>query len=167
MFSLSYCAIAALLLGLAATLVLAAHLTPARWWKRPNLLALLVLLGGTWAVGTLMLPILETVVETVAGVPRAHAATPAMARAVSSSTPVPVPVAGRTYIAYQDVNLRSDSTVSARRIGVVPGGALVTLTGAHQGDWWQVTALLAGQRRVGWASSLWLRRPEEGFKPRS
>ncbi|WP_229424992.1 hypothetical protein [Massilia sp. Se16.2.3] len=38
--------------SLAATLVLAAHATPRAWWRRPNARALLVLVGGTAAIGS-------------------------------------------------------------------------------------------------------------------
>jgi hypothetical protein len=44
---------------------------------------------------------------------------------------------------------------------VVPAGAIVTPTGQHDGDWWQVRATIDGRETTGWASSLWLRRSDE------
>ncbi|MDB5754006.1 MAG: bacterial domain protein, partial [Massilia sp.] len=47
--------IGAFAVGLALTLVLAAFLTPAHWWRRPNLRALAILAAGTWGIGSLLL----------------------------------------------------------------------------------------------------------------
>jgi hypothetical protein len=38
----------------------------------------------------------------------------------------------------------------------------VTASGKRRGDWWQVSAVVDGRRLDGWASSLWLRRADEG-----
>jgi uncharacterized protein YraI len=59
------------------------------------------------------------------------------------------------------LNLRAASGTGARRIGVVPAGATVTTTGARDGDWWQVSAMVGGKEANGWVSSLWLRRADE------
>jgi hypothetical protein len=45
---------------------------------------------------------------------------------------------------------------------VLPAGTLVTRSGAADGDWWQVRARIQGREIEGWASSLWLRRIDEG-----
>jgi hypothetical protein len=47
--------IGAFAIGLAATLVLAALLTPRRWWQRPNLRALAIVAAGTWGIGSMLL----------------------------------------------------------------------------------------------------------------
>ncbi len=135
--------------GLVATLVLAAFLTPRSWWRRANARALAVLAGGTLAIGGglawLMTP------------PAAAHAAPLAAIAA----PHDAPEAGGRYRVYDDLNLRSARTVGARRLTVIPAGAVVTATGAHAGDWWELTASVQGHTVRGWASSLWLRRVDE------
>lgn len=140
----------AFLLALATTLVLAAFLTPGRWWKRPNLRALAVLVAGTWGIGSLLL--------WLAPVP-AMAAPPAT-QGIAAIGPAPLP-AGRTYYVFEDLNLRAASGTGAQRVAVVPVGAMVTATGAREGDWWEVSAKVGGRQVTGWASSLWLRRADE------
>ena len=132
--------VGAFALGLALTLVLAAFLTPRAWWRRPNLRALAILAAGTWGLGSLLLPM---------------APAPAMAATTATA------VAGRSYRVFEDLNLRDASATSARRVGVVPPGTMVTATGAHAGDWWEVRATIKGKRVTGWVSSLWLRRADE------
>jgi hypothetical protein len=134
--------------ALVLTLILAAWLTPRAWWRRPNARALAVLAGGTVALGAL----LHGLPGTTATV---HAA--ALPKAAAE-----VPVAAARYRARDNVNLRAGVGVNAPRLGVVPGGAQVTASGRHQGDWWQVSAVVDGRRQQGWASSLWLRRTDEG-----
>jgi hypothetical protein len=131
--------------GLVATLVLAAWLTPRAWWRRPNACALAVLAGGTFAIGSALLWWLGP------------AAPPARLAALQAVA-VPSPVG---YRAYDDLNLRAGTGVSAQRVAVVPAGAPVTPTGARKGDWWEVSARVAGREVRGWASSLWLRREDE------
>ncbi|MEO7495315.1 MAG: SH3 domain-containing protein [Massilia sp.] len=136
-------------IGLLATLVLASFLTPARWWRRPNARALAVLVAGTWGIGSLFLPLMQT---------------PALASTETAVTPAPLPspvMAGRDYLVFEALNLRAGSGVSAPRITVVPVGATVTATGRHEGDWWQVHTRINGREIDGWASSLWLRRADE------
>jgi len=133
--------IGAFALGLALTLVLAAFLTPRAWWRRPSVRALAILAAGTWAIGSLLLLPMP----------------PAPALAATSATTM----AGRTYRVFEDLNLRDASATSARRVGVVPPGTMVTATGAHAGDWWEVRATIKGKRITGWVSSLWLRRADE------
>ncbi|MDQ1832976.1 SH3 domain-containing protein [Massilia scottii] len=139
--SASYLTMAAYAAGLIATLVLAAWLTPARWWRRPNLRAASILVAGTWGLGALLLSLLP-------------AALPALAAAPPSHT-------GISYTVYDDLNLRADKGIGAPRIAVAPAGTVVTTTGLRDGDWWQVSARIDGKIVRGWSSSLWLRRAEE------
>lgn len=137
--------IAAFGAGLVATLVLAAWLTPRAWWRRANARALAVLAVGTLAIGAMLLWLF--------GPPQ---------RAVAAMlTPIPLQAHG-TYTVYRDLNLRASSGVSSRRLAVVPAGASITFTGLRDGDWWQVRAQVDGREVRGWASSLWLRRSDEG-----
>ncbi len=129
--------------ALAATLLLAAVLTPKSWWKRPNLLAAFVLAGGTWGLGGLALQWL--------------AASPARAATPLAAAKLPT----QRFITHQDLNLRSSASTASRRLAVVPAGAAVAATGLRDGDWWQVTATVDGAPLTGWASSLWLRRNGE------
>lgn len=128
--------------GLIATLVLAAWLTPARWWRRPNLRAASILAAGTWALGALLLSLTP-------------AAQPVMAAVV------PPVQAGVGYTVYDDLNLRAGKGIGAPRIAVVPAGMVVMTTGLRDGDWWEVRARIDGKEVRGWSSSLWLRRAEE------
>lgn len=142
--------IGAFAIALVVTLVLAAFLTPASWWKRPNVRALAILAVGTWGIGSLLL--------WMAPKP-AMAATPVVAglaalQRVNSS-------AERSYYVFEDLNLRAASGIGARRVAVVPVGATVTATGMRAGDWWEVRTKVSGKRVTGWVSSLWLRRPDE------
>lgn len=132
--------------ALAATLLLAFVLTPASWWKRPNLLAACVLAGGTWGLGGLALQWL--------------AASPARAAAPIVATTAP-PAGTGQYVVHHDLNLREGASTASARLAVVPVGAIVTATGLRSGDWWQVSASVGQARLTGWASSLWLRRARE------
>ena len=60
-----------------------------------------------------------------------------------------------------DLNLRAAGATSAARVAVVPAGAYVIASGAREGDWWELRATVDGKSVRGWASSLWLRRPDE------
>ncbi|WP_145647314.1 SH3 domain-containing protein [Pseudoduganella lurida] len=142
-------------LGLVLTLILAAHLTPAHWWRRPTARGAAVLGGGTWAGGALLLYCFATA-------PVAPVAAPLIASDVpEQQTGTPPPAAGARYRVYRDLNVRGAAGVGAARLAVVPQGALVAATGAHEGDWWQITYASGTSRQTGWASSLWLRRPGE------
>ena len=138
--------------ALILTLALASRLTPRHWWRRPNLRALGVLAGGTLAFGALFCVLF--------GVGPEHAST-ALAQAAPAAG-AGTPPAGARYRVVDALNLRSANGVRAARVDVIPAGTLVTATGAADGDWWQVRAQVAGQEREGWASSLWLRRADEG-----
>lgn len=137
--------------GLAATLVLAAFLTPRAWWRRANLQAATVLAAGTVAIGATLAWLF---------VPAA----PVQARPLAAIADLPprgAPGAGMRYRVHDHLNLRSARGTGSVRIGVVPAGATVIATGACEGDWWEVSARLDGQEVRGWASSLWLRRTDE------
>jgi hypothetical protein len=142
--------IGAFAIALVLTLVLAAYLTPASWWKRPNVRALAVLVAGTWGIGSLLLSL----------APRPAMATTAATEGIAAIRPAPQ-ASGQTYHVFEDLNLRAASGVGARRVAVVPAGATVTATGARDGDWWEVRANVHGKQVAGWVSSLWLRRAEE------
>ena len=142
--------IGAFAIGLLITLVLAAFMTPRGWWKRPNVRALAILAVGTWGIGTLLL--------TMA--PKPAMATASATEGIAAIRPAPL-TAGRTYHVFEDLNLRSASGIGARRVTVVPVGAMVTATGARDGDWWEVSARVGGKPVTGWVSSLWLRRADE------
>ncbi|MCS0584330.1 SH3 domain-containing protein [Massilia pinisoli] len=135
--------------ALAAALVLAAWCTPRGWWRRPNLRALAVVAGGTAAFGLLLSALLPAA-PTHAPVPLALA------------PPVAGPAQGARYRVADDLNLREDRGVRAARMRVLPAGTIVSTTGATDGDWWRVRAKVGGHDVEGWASSLWLRRTDEG-----
>jgi Bacterial SH3 domain len=139
----------AYLLALGLTLVLAAFLTPRRWWRRPTARNAAVLGGGTWAFGALLLW----------AVPLGSGAVSASLPAAVANAPLPF-VPGQPYRVYRDLNVRSAASVGAARVTVIPAGAIVTPTGRQAGDWWQIR-YGAGPERQGWASSLWLRQAEE------
>jgi hypothetical protein len=140
----SACAFAA---GLVITLFLAAYLTPRSWWRRPNARALLITVGGAWAIGSLILYALP-------GKPAMAAPAAALPQAVE-------PIAGQPFQVHRDLNLRATAGVDAPRLLIVPAGATVTPTGMRSGDWWQIKASVAGRESTGWVSSLWLRRSGE------
>lgn len=137
--------------ALIATLVLAAFLTPRTWWRRPNARALAVLAGGTVMIGSALAWLLVPT-PTAQAAPLAAAPSAALQDA---------PEPGVRYRVFDDLNLRSSRSVGARRVGVVRAGGIVTATGAHAGDWWEISARIGGEEVRGWASSLWLRRLDE------
>lgn len=135
--------------ALLLSLCLAAWLTPRAWWRRANARAFAVLAGGTLLFGTLL----------------RMAVAPAPAEAPVAQLPAAahgqLPVAGQRYRAWDNLNLRAGVGVGARRLATLPAGSQVRASGRHQGDWWQVSAVVDGRLREGWASSLWLRRADE------
>jgi hypothetical protein len=147
-----------LLLGLVLTLVLAAWLTPRRWWRRPTAGTLALVGGGTLGFGLLFASLLPA--STSRAAPPLPIALPAIASAPAASMPA------LRYRVVDDLNLRAAKATGAPRLAVLPAGTLVTRTGAHdgahEGDWWQVRARVRGRDVEGWASSLWLRRVDEG-----
>jgi hypothetical protein len=131
--------------------VLAAWCTPRAWWRRPNLRALAVLAGGTAACGLLFSALL----------PAAPVRAPLTAAAAAPAW-VGGPAPGARYRVADDLNLREDRGVRAARMRVLPPGTIVSATGATDGDWWRVRTRVGGRDVEGWASSLWLRRTDEG-----
>ena len=146
--------------GLAITLFLAAYLTPRAWWRRPNARALLIMVGGAWAIGSLILyaapgkPAMAASMGGVAG----DSGAAATAAALASGDAL---IAGQPFQVHRDLNLRATAGVGAPRLIIVPAGATVTPTGMRSGDWWQIKASVAGRESTGWVSSLWLRRSGE------
>jgi hypothetical protein len=148
----------ALALGLVLTLVLARWLTPRRWWRRPTAGTLALVGGGTLAFGALFASLLPASASRVAGPLPLAAAAPAPA---TPSRPALPPV--QHYRVVDDLNLRAAKATGAQRLAVLPAGTVVTRTGATDGDWWQVRGRVRGREVEGWASSLWLRRVDEGL----
>ncbi|KQQ89279.1 SH3 domain-containing protein [Massilia sp. Leaf139] len=132
--------------ALLATLALAARCTPAAWWRRPNARALAVLVLGTGLIG---------------GALWLWLAPPAAPIAALAAPDRDLPHAGRSYRVADALNLRAEHGIGAKRVLVLPAGALVQVTGRRDGDWWQVVHQSDGERYEGWASSLWLRRADE------
>ena len=85
-------------------------------------------------------------------------------RLMAGSVPEPHVVTedGARYRVHDALNLRVAGGIGAERLLVVPAGARVEATGRRDGDWWQVRATVDGETVEGWASSLWLRRADEG-----
>jgi len=133
------------LAGLALTLVLAAWLTPRRWWRRPNLQALAVVGAGTLAFGTLF----------------GAAFAPSAAAPVAVTSRAPEPAGPTRYLAADVLNLRSAPGVRAPRVAQLAPGTAVDRIGPASGDWWHIRATVDGAPVDGWASSLWLRRVDE------
>jgi hypothetical protein len=133
-------------LGLALTLVLAAWLTPRRWWRRPTAANLALAGGGTLAFVFVLGALLP-------------AELPAEPPALAAMPPAPAPALH--YRVVEDLNLRAAKATGAPRLAVLPAGTLVLPTGAQDGDWLRVRASVKGKAVEGWASSLWLRRVDE------
>jgi hypothetical protein len=152
MFNISFLALGAIFAGLVITLMLASVLTPAAWWRQLNLKALAVVGFGTWGIASLVM--------WAAGHSGAVAPQTLASAGVARITQAP-PDTRRSYRVHDDLNLRDGKGTGARRIAVVPAGTVVTTTGARDGDWWQVSARVAGKDVQGWSSSLWLRRADE------
>jgi hypothetical protein len=145
-------------LGLVLTLVLAGWLTPRHWWRRPTARTLALVGAGTVAFGALFATLLPAPLPAAASpMPLAEIAAPARL------PPAPAP----RYRVVDDLNLRAAKATGAARLAVLPAGTLVSPTGQADGDWWQVRARLRGRELEGWASSLWLRRVDEGRAPRN
>lgn len=141
-------------LGLVVTLVLAAFLTPAHWWRRPTARGLAIVGGGTWAAGAVLL-------HAVAAAPPPASAGSVQADAPTQHGAAMLPVPGQRYRVHRDLNVRDAAGVGSARLAVAPAGSVVTPTGRHEGDWWQIRYGDRAAGAVGWASSLWLRRAAE------
>ncbi|MBB3219435.1 SH3 domain-containing protein [Pseudoduganella umbonata] len=140
--------------GLALTLVLASFLTPAHWWRRPTVRGLAILGGGAWVFGALLLH------GVTAAPPHTAAASP-QADAPTQQASAVLPVPGQRYRVHRDLNVRDAAGVGSARLAVAPAGSIVTPTGRHDGDWWQIRYDGGPAGVEGWASSLWLRRAAE------
>lgn len=159
------------LAALVATLVLAAYCTPRNWWRRLNLRALAITLGGTLLLGHLSTQWLITAharAEPSSNGAMTSASTGRIANTASTSTVQADPraaeagsIATQPFSVHRDLNLRRSPGVDATRMLTIAAGALVTPTGIREGDWWQITACLHGKCNTGWVSSLWLRRHDE------
>ncbi len=152
---------AAYALGLVLTLVLAGCLSPRRWWRRPTAGNLALAGGGTLAFGLLfcvlfaaMMPSRRPLAEPD---PLAVLPPPAVQAKPAHAAPAP------RYRVVDDLNLRAAKATGAPRLAVLPAGTLVTPTGRVDGDWLQIRARRKGRVVEGWASSLWLRRVDEGL----
>jgi hypothetical protein len=172
------CAFAA---GLVITLFLAAYLTPRSWWRRPNARALLIMVTGAWAFGSLILYAVHgsaqaggiaatsatatgaasTKPDAIAEARALSAAAAAREAAATAGAKTAGPIAGRPFVVHRDLNLRAAAGVHAARLVTVPAGATVTPSGIRSGDWWQIKARVDGRESTGWVSSLWLRRSGE------
>jgi len=146
--------------GLAMTLVLASYLTPRAWWRRPTVRNAAILMGGTWALGALLLNAFVTPVSANALASAAPVKLQAALPAPSQPRP-PAPAAGQPFRVHRDLNLRADASTGSARLATVPAGAVVTPTGERRGDWWQIHVQTRGRVLTGWASSLWLRNKGE------
>jgi len=144
--------------ALLLTLVAAAWLTPRLWWKRANARALAVLVAGTGAIGSALWWFAAPAPAQAQAQVQERRSSGAPRVAQRQDRPLP----GHRYRVADALNLRTAVGVGAERVAVLPGGAIVTATGMQDGDWWQVRAEVGGQARAGWASSLWLRRADEG-----
>lgn len=165
--------------------------TPRRWWERTTLVGVLSLGALTWLAGTLLLATFHfvggqrllygTAISLrlpqqakaewfdIAGARELESLLAArhLLPAPDKTPPVaqsavPASVAGADpageYRVYHRVNLREAAGVQTSRFAVLNRGETVKYDGAREGDWWRIRSA-AGQ--VGWASSLWLRRPAE------
>lgn len=159
----------ALAAALALTLVLAAFFTPARWWRRPNLGALAVLVLGTWGIASALFALLPQP-ALAQGPQRAGMVSTAAAAPVTAAVTAPVKAApaaaalppAASFVVFHDLNLRASPGIHAPRLALVPAGARLVASGRREGDWWQVRASLHGRASVeGWVSSLWLRQAGE------
>lgn len=161
MFNISYLALAAFGSALVVTLVMAAYLTPAHWWRQMNLRAAAIVVLGTWGIGSLILWMVQAA-GPASGMEMAKARAP-VTGGVAPLSAAPLHAAA-DYRVYDDLNIRAGKGTAAARVAVVPAGAVVTTTGVREGDWWQVRARVKGKDVQGWASSLWLRRADERLR---
>lgn len=160
----------AFLAGLVLTLFLASVLTPRQWWRRPNARALLILVAGSWGLGSLILALAPAPRTWARAAERTQlAAAPATTPANADINATPpgahdaprAATAGQPFVTHRALHLRAAAGVNAPLLATVPPGATVTPTGTRDGDWWQVRAVMAEGGNVGWVSSLWLRRSGE------
>lgn len=164
------------LAALAATLVLAAYCTPRNWWRRLNLRALAITLGGTLLLAHLFMQWLipaQARADTTSNAAIASASRgPISSTAATSNAQADrqaldgAGISTQPFSVHRDLNMRRAAGVDAARMLTIPAGALVTPTGIREGDWWQISACLHSKCNTGWVSSLWLRRHDEQGRPR-
>lgn len=95
---------------------------------------------------------------------------PAAPRAGEPAPPPPAEInlnpqtpAGAYQVAHR-LNVRQGPGTQHQHLLTLPRAAVVQFDGATQSDWWRIRT---ANGQVGWASSLWLRRPGEGLPPPS
>ncbi|WP_338847287.1 SH3 domain-containing protein [Massilia sp. W12] len=139
-------------LGLLLAFPALALTTPRRWWRQPTMANGALLLAVSMLCSWLVLQAAQAWREEDA--PPASAPLTPPPRAAS---------AGGWYVTHQGLHLRSAPATSAPRIATLPAGLAVWRSGQYSGDWWRICYTRAedGVLQSGWASSLWLRRPDE------
>jgi hypothetical protein len=145
------------LLAIFLCVLVAAIATPRHWWRKPTVLGLLGLAGGSFLLAQVLFhalpgaahhPIGLTQVASTAM--KAKAATDkALNQAFSSQA-----LSNQAFQVHQALNLRRQAGTDSPLITTLPVGSKVWLTGKRDGDWWQVRT----SRYSGWVSSLWLRQ---------
>lgn len=153
--------------GLAITLILACHLTPARWWRRPTLRNLAIAGLGAWGTGALLLGALggqgaaQAANSATAAAGPTTAAAPTGAAAAADAAAGAAAASSQPFRVHRALNLRQTARTSAERLATISAGTLVAPTGRRDGDWWEIRTEINGRQLTGWASSLWLRRQAE------
>lgn len=130
-------------------LILAACLTPRRWWARPTLLGI----GGILACSYILARLWWQHTPAQSQQPATLATTAAMEPVSPPLAPLKLPAA-LPFRTHQALNLRQRPGTDAPLLATLRAGSTVWPTGARQGDWWQVNTL----DETGWVSSLWLRQ---------
>jgi hypothetical protein len=145
------------LLASALLLLLAAGLTPRRWWRQATLLGMLGIIGGGYVLARLLGPVTllpDDAVATVQAGARNEAARLALAKSAAPTLHTRAAVGPGGFLVHQPLNLRRAAGTDAAWLATLPGGTRVWPTGQRQGDWWQVASL----EHTGWVNSLWLRQ---------
>lgn len=143
--------------GMLLMLLFLTAFTPRRWWIQPTLLGLIAIVGGgilagggLLAAGQHFAPAWFGDTLTIVSKIKSDIAASNASKTAQPSVLQP----GTDYRVRQTLNLRRTPGVDGELLAVLPADAVVTPTGAHHGDWWQVKA----ERQEGWLSSLWLTR---------
>lgn len=143
--------------GVLLMLLILTAFTPRRWWIQPTLLGMIAIVGGGILAGGGLLvagqhfaPVWFGDTLTVANAVKPGIASNDANKAVDSSALQP----GTNYRLRHSLNLRRTPGVDGELLAVLPADAVVSPTGIHNGDWWQVKA----EKQEGWLSSLWLTR---------
>jgi len=174
---------AVFLLALFAAVALLARFTPREQWRRITLAGVLAVSALTWVLGVAVLAGFHalggqrlaygTVVTLrpaqqaerewldVGGARELEALLAQRGlrpepRTAVAATPATAP--SGSYRVFHRLNLREGPGIDSPRSAVLHVGESVTYDGAAQGDWWRIRTTTGA---TGWASSIWLRRPEE------